>query len=143
MTALAADRITLPKGSNRRASYKVKGTTKIYTGALVCMSSAGYAVPAADTANFGKCVGVAVAQADNSAGADGAIDVIVEYGGEFLLDVGASITQADVGLAAYASDDQTVIDAGAATNDNYVGHIRRYVAGSPNKAWVFIPGDGR
>ncbi len=143
MTALAADRITTPKGANRRRAYKMKGSTVCYTGGLVCIGADGYAIPAADTAGLRPCVGVAVAKADNSAGADGAIDVIVEYGGEFLLNVGGGITVADVGAAAYVVDDQTVTDGGAATNDIYVGQIRQYVAGTTNKAWVFIPGDGR
>lgn len=142
MAALSADRITHDKGRVRRRVYKVKGSTVIYCGALVC-TNGGYAVPAADTAGLGKCVGVAVAKADNSAGADGDITVTVDYAAEFLLDVGASITQVDVNAGAYASDDQTVIDVGAATNDIYVGQVRQYVAGSPNKAWVYIPGDGR
>lgn len=140
MTALAADRVTTSKGKLRRQRYKVAASTVIYAGGMVCCNASGYAVPAANTAGFSDVVGIATAKADNSAGLDGAIDVIVEYGpeGAFLLDVHASITQADVGRDAYVTDDQTVCDLAQSTNDIKVGRILEYLDESQDKAWVVI-----
>lgn len=142
MAALTADRITKSKGPVRLATYKVAASTTIYAGAMVCMNATGYAVPAADTAAFSPVKGIAVAKANNSAGADGAIDVVVEYGGDFLIDVAAGITQADVGDNATVVDDQTASDAAATTNDIVIGPIKAYLDEAQDKAWITIPGLG-
>ena len=42
MTALAADRATSER-RNKQFSFPVKGSTKIYAGALVCINSSGLA----------------------------------------------------------------------------------------------------
>jgi hypothetical protein len=140
MAALTADKIVHTKGSLRRGSYKVKAATIIYCGALVCLDANGWAIPASDTAGITDVVGVATAKADNAAGGNGDILVTVEFGGDFLIDVGAGITQDDVGRSAYVVDDQTATDVAAATNDIYIGPIRKYVAGTTNKAWIGVVG---
>ncbi len=139
MAALAADRVTKSKGKLRRQRYPVAASQVIYAGALVCIDADGYAIPAADTAGISPVVGVATATADNSTGADAAIDVIVEYGGAFLLDAAAGIDQTNVGRDAVVTDDQTVTDAAAATNDIRVGQILEFLDESQNKVWVNIP----
>ncbi len=138
--ALSADRITKSKGALRKQRYPVAASTTIYAGGLVCLNSSGYAIPAANTAGLSDVVGVACAKADNSGGSNGTIDVIVEYGGAFLINVGAGITQADVGRSAYVTDDETVTDDDAATNDIYVGQILEYLNEAQDKAWVNILG---
>lgn len=136
MAALSADRKTTSKGKLRRQEYPVAASQTIYAGALVCIDADGYAIPAADTAGISDVVGVATAKADNSSGADGDINVVVEYGGAFLLDE-ASVTQADVGRDAVVSDDQTITNAATATNDITVGRILSFDSAA-SKCWVNI-----
>lgn len=139
MTALAAGRITKPKGGTaRRQSYLMADDAVIYAGGMVCLNATGYAVPAANTAGYSDVVGIAVATVDNTNGGDGGNAVVVEYGIAFLLDVGAGITQADVGRDAFVVDDQTVTDAGAATGGVRVGKILEYLNEAQDKAWVNI-----
>lgn len=138
MAALTADRVTKSKGPLRRQRYKVAASAVLYAGAMVCLNATGFAVPASDTAGLSNVVGIVVAKADNTGGADGAIDVIVEYGGAFLINCAAAVTQADVGRDAMASDDQTVSDAGAMTNDIVVGRILEFVDEAQDKVWVNI-----
>lgn len=140
MAALTADKMTPPKGRPRQQSYPVAAATIIYAGAMVVINANGYAEPATDAANKSDVVGIAPAKVDNSGGANGDVKVLVEYGTAFLITVGASITQADVGRTAVVSDDQTAIDAGAGAQDVYIGPVREYVAGSPNKAWIHVVG---
>lgn len=138
MAALTADRVTKSKGKLRRASYPVAASTTIYAGAMVCINTSGYAVPAADTLSFSDVVGVATAKQDNSSGSNGDISVIVEYGGAFLIDAAAGIDQTNVGRDAVVTDDQTVTDAAAGTNDIVVGRILEFVDETQNKVWVNI-----
>lgn len=139
MTALAADRTTTSKGKLRRQSYPVAAATTIYAGALVCIDAAGYAIPAADTAGISAVVGVATAQIDNSSGANGDADVVVEYGGGFEVEAHASITQALVGRDVAVADDQTVGNPAdvAIANDITAGRLLEFDSDS-GKAWVNV-----
>jgi len=94
-----------------RYEYPVLAATTIYNGALVCIDSTGYAIPAALTAS-NKVVGLARAKADNASGADGAIDVLVHAGLAVWLtnDSTHAVDQADLGGACYVHDDTTVRD---------------------------------
>jgi len=113
MTALAADRILRRSGSSavsmKLKSLPVAASTTIYGGAIVAINQSGYAVPAsADPSLF--VVGVALAAADNSAGAAGAISVAIERG-VFSFNNSSStsaLTDADIGRVCYAADDNTV-----------------------------------
>jgi len=106
MSALTADRSTSYR-EGVEIEYPVAASTKIYAGSLVCRNASGYAVPGADTTLF-AFLGVAMAQADNSAVAtNGAINVLVRRKGVFRFAAsGMAIT--DVGAAVHVSDDQTV-----------------------------------
>ena len=112
MAALTAPRNTSQHGLSpiaQKASYPVLASTKIYAGALVALSAAGYAKPAAtgDT----KVVGVAQATVDNSSGANGALEVPVARGAFWLNNKGGDlVTQADIATPAlcYVEDDNTV-----------------------------------
>ena len=75
MTALAADRLT-PERRNKQFSYAVEAASKIFAGSIVCLNAAGNAVKGATSTTL-KAVGVAIEQADNSAGAAAAINVPV------------------------------------------------------------------
>lgn len=116
--------------------FPVAASTVIYKGAIVALNAAGFAVPAADTAGL-QVVGIAHDKVDNSTGANGDKNVIVEYGREYLM-AAASITQALVGDLMYVVDDQTVDDAAGPTNDIAVGRLTRFV--STTSGWVFVPG---
>lgn len=129
MTALSADRHT-PYKEGDIVEYPVAASSKIYNGSLVGINTSGYAVPAADTANF-KCAGVAEEQVDNSSGANGAKTVKVRTRGVFKF-TATSITQAMVGAAMYVKDDQTFDDT--STNSVQCGTLARYE--SATEGWI-------
>lgn len=118
--------ITARKGTRRQEAvilpFPVEENTKIVEGALVSVNAAGYAVNATDTAGE-RVVGVASASADNTGGADGAIDVTVWTNGAHSFVSQFSATIANVGDKVYAVDNQTVDLAGVTTNDVLVGVI--------------------
>ena len=120
MAALTKERNTPNAKTDYEIVMPVKASTKIYNGAAVC-SSAGYAVPAADTASL-LTMGVAYETADNSAVAvDGAISVPVRVGC-FFFDTTA-IVAADVGKLCYWTDDHTVDLVGVTAQDIVAGKI--------------------
>lgn len=107
--ALTAERSTLKADYIQISpvSWKVKGTTKIFKGSLVALN-AGYAAPGA-TATGRIAVGRALKTVDNSAGADGALDVEVEEGIFKWANSGTdAVVAADVGATVWIEDDQTV-----------------------------------
>jgi hypothetical protein len=130
MSALTRDRAT-PYREGIEIEYPVAANTKIYAGSLVCISAAGYAVPAADTSGY-RFAGVALEQVDNS---DGGKNVRLRRAGVFEFDA-VSITQDMVGAAMYAADDHTFDDAAGPTNDIKVGLLVKYV--SATKGWIDI-----
>lgn len=133
MAALTKDRAT-PYRDGIEIEFPVAANTKIYAGSLVCANTSGYLVPAADAVGQ-KFIGVALEQADNTGGANGAKKVRVRRTGVFEFDA-ASITQAMVGSAMYVMDDHTIDDATGPTNDIRVGLLVKYV--SDTKGWVDI-----
>lgn len=140
--ALSADKIIRKRGHGIpiRRAYKMKASTTIYKGAIVMTDTNGLAVPGADTAAF-STVGIATNQQVSDA--SNAQYIVVECGYEFLLDVGAGITQADVGFKCTAVDDSSVSDAGATTNDIVVGTVVEYLDETQDKAWVYVEGLAR
>ena len=130
MSALTRDRAT-PYREGIEIEYPVAANSKIYAGSLVCISDAGYAVPAADTSGY-RFAGVALEQVDNS---DGGKHVRVRRAGVFEFDA-VSISQDMVGAAMYAADDHTFDDAAGPTNDIKVGLLVKYV--SATKGWIDI-----
>lgn len=132
MAALTADRITEIKEQATK-SYPVAAATKIYAGSLVAVNTSGYAVPASDTAGL-KVVGVAEAQADNSAGGNGAksINVRSPIIARF---AASSITQAMVGQVMYVVDDQTFDDS-PGTNAVKAGRLVEFI--STTEGWIEV-----
>ena len=113
--------------------YPVKAATRIYGGSMVVVDSTGYAVPAGNTAGH-KLVGIALEQADNSTGADGAIYIRVRTAGVF--EFGASsISQANVGAEMYVVDDQTFDDVDPGQGIK-CGKLTKY--DSTTKGWIKI-----
>lgn len=97
----------IKKQAGCKRSYPVEESTHIYQGTLVFINAAGYAVDATATGVNGFA-GIAVAEADNSSGADGAINVEVWAEGDFSLVGAGTFSQADVGSIAYAEDNYTI-----------------------------------
>jgi len=133
MGALTKDRATSYR-EGVEIEFPVAADTIIFAGSLVCVNSTGYAVPAADVAGY-KFVGVALAQADNRGGANGAKKIRLRRHGVFEFDA-TSITQAMVGDAMYAVDDHTFDDAAGTTNDIKVGVLVKYV--NATTGWIDI-----
>lgn len=124
MAALTQDRQT-PHRAARDFSFPVAATTKIYGGAIVCITSTGYATKGATSTTL-KAVGIADSAADNSAGANGDVRVKTKRG-TFKLGNSAStdqITLADVGASAYIVDDQTVAKTNGSNTRSVAGIIR-------------------
>jgi hypothetical protein len=131
--ALSADRNTTYR-DGIELEFPVKAATKIYAGSMVCVGAAdGYAIPAADAAG-NIFVGVAVEQADNSSGANAAINVRVRRKGVFDF-AASSILQAHVGDVMYVVDDQT-FDETTPGNSVVAGILVKYV--SATRGWIDI-----
>lgn len=121
MTTLAAD-VARPFELGDRNHYPVIASDIVYEGAAVGDNGSGYARPLTAGDPFR---GFAVAKADNSAGAAGAVRVEVRHKGRVQLAVGsAAIT--DVGKPVYASDDATFTLT--ATSNSYIGRIVRFIS---------------
>jgi predicted RecA/RadA family phage recombinase len=133
MSALTRDRATSYR-EGIEVEFPVAAATKIYAGSMVCVNAGGYATPAADTSGL-RFAGVALEQVDNSAGANGVTMIRLRRTGVFEFNA-ANLTQAKVGNAMYAVDDQTCADAAGATNDIKVGALVKYV--SATKGWIDI-----
>lgn len=122
MAVTANQLITQQDGCKR--SYPVAASTHIYQGTLVFLTAAGYADD--DTATgVNGFVGVAIAEADNSSGSAGDINVEVLAEGDFNL-VGSGFAQADVGSIVYAEDNYTIgvaIDSASVPIGKVVGYV--------------------
>jgi len=101
--ALSANREVDHYVDQQLRTFKVKGSTTIYKGALVGLDSGGFArgLVAGD-----KCVGVAYEKIVNS-GTDGAVTVRVYTQGDFGLTL-TGFAQANIGAPIYATDDDTL-----------------------------------
>ncbi|HTJ78533.1 MAG TPA: hypothetical protein VL357_06015 [Rariglobus sp.] len=119
--AAATAPIDTPERQGQSRNYPVAAGVILYAGALLALSATGFAVPAANTAGL-KVIGRSEQTIDNSAGADGDLDVVVKAG---VFGYNNSATNpvgvADVGKTAYVEDDNTV--ATTATNKVKAGRI--------------------
>lgn len=109
MTALAKNAPRTSVGEGRRFVDPVAASTLIYAGAMVALNAAGNAIPAIPTA--ARMRGVALAEADNSSGAIGDENVIIERG-PFLVDNNGTVNRTHIGGSVYVVDDNTVGAAG-------------------------------
>ena len=73
--AVTANQVIKVQEGDRR-SYPVEESTRIYQGTMVYVNAAGYACDVTAT-GVNAFVGIAVAEADNTSGADGDIEVEV------------------------------------------------------------------
>ncbi|WP_316171048.1 hypothetical protein [Bradyrhizobium sp. SZCCHNRI1058] len=122
MAALTADRAT-PRKEKPLHSYDVAASTKIWAGALVVLA-AGYAKGGV-TATGLVAVGRAEKAVDNSAGANGDLQVPVQSG-VFRWNNSAStdlITRTEIGSDCYVVDDNTVAKTSAGATRSVAGKV--------------------
>lgn len=131
MAVTANQLIKMQEGCKR--SYPVEQATRIYQGTLVYVNAAGYACDVTAT-GVNAFVGIAVAEADNTSGADGAIEVEVHTEGDFEL-TGTFNSITDVGMPAYGDDNYSVVVAIGSTSVR-IGRVVRFV--STTKAIIGI-----
>ena len=124
MTALATDKEVAEKSAEDIQIVPIAAATTIYKGALCMINAAGYLAPCTPTATS-QFAGVAAEGKNNSAGAAGDLSARVYRHGRFAV-VAAGQTQANVGDAAYAADDQTI--GSSTTNAQYVGTVCEFVS---------------
>lgn len=136
--ALSADTTVLTRGNWVTVAFPVAASTTIYKGALVCENTAGYAVPAADTASY-RFLGIAEEKKDNASGSAGDLTVKVSMpaGGAQakLTCVGAA--QTDVGEVAYVTDDASAGTPGTDPGNTVVlGRAVEFV--SSTSMWIAL-----
>jgi len=131
MTALSAE-TSYTARSGPKDSFGVAASTKLWAGALVCLSASGYLVSAADTAGL-SFAGIAVRTVDNSDGSAADLDAEVYQEDQWELEgVGFAIT--DVGKKVYVVDDATIGLGDDVDNHILVGEIVKFV--SSTLVWV-------
>lgn len=107
--------------------YSVAASTRIFAGAFVAIDANGWAVRVVGGTANQKFVGVAVETADNSTGANGDKRVkVLRRHGAVVERIGSSLSQASVGLIAYAADDNNITTT-AGTN-TAVGRIVEFLS---------------
>jgi hypothetical protein len=104
--ALSANRYDERFAAGWQLPFPVAASTTIYKGALVCVNSSGYLVPADDATDL-RFVGVARDGADNSSGSNGDVEIVVVTQGSIVV-AKSNAAAGDVGMSAYCSDDETV-----------------------------------
>lgn len=137
MPALATD--TIPRmragGGSRYNTGKAAANAVIFNGALIAKNATGFIVAASDAAAI-KVVGIATVAANNTGGADGALDVQYITAIEVELNNAAgAIVQASFGTLCCVADDNSVTTAAVAANDVLAGLVRSFTA---TKVWVFV-----
>ncbi len=122
MATLAVDKLRSFFGEASPEEYPVIASDIIYRGAAVGENGSGYARPLVAADRF---LGFAYQQADNSAGAAGAINVKVYTKGTIELPIASIAITANDRPVVYASDDDT-FTLTASTNTP-IGTVRRWV----------------
>lgn len=130
MAALTSDRNTTYR-EGVELEFPVKGGARIFAGGMVAVDNSGYAVPAGNVTGH-KFIGVAMEQADNREGTDGACQVRVRMTGVFEFEA-VAISQANVGAEIYVVDDQTFAAADPGQGVK-CGRLVKYV--SATKGWI-------
>lgn len=131
---LVADRNTAMYGGTLR-EQPVGAATRIFAGALLMRNAAGFIVRGA-VATGATGVGIAEAPVDNSAGANGALNVRYVLGATAYLrnsSAGDLIVQADVGLPCFIADDDQVAKTNGGATRSRAGIVEAVDAGG---VWV-------
>ena len=133
MAALTKDRRT-PSRAGDLITVPAAAAAKLFAGSLAARKAAGYAAPASTAANL-VALGRVEELADNSSGADGAINVTIRRGVFRWANSsgGDEITGADIGNDCYIVDDQTVAKT---HNSNARSKAGRIVGVETGGVWV-------
>jgi hypothetical protein len=119
-------------------SVPVAANKVLYEGTLCYLDAGGDASDVINT-DVGRFVGIVRTKADNTGGADAAINVDVWTDGTFELTLSsATLVLGDVGKTVYGVDNSTISETGA--DQPEVGVVRKYI--STTKALVEIRGLG-
>jgi hypothetical protein len=122
--ALSADRAVEVSGLSEKIHVVLTASVTYYKGSILAFTAAGgLAIKAADTAAYGKLVGVLTKGV--VAPASPAVNAEIEVGKVWIPDAGAA--QADVGDYCYATADDTI--AMSATNADPCGVVVDVVVG--------------
>lgn len=122
MTTLSANKVREHQMGDEE-EYPVIASDIIYQGAAVGENGSGYSRPLQAGDPF---QGFAIAQADNSAGAAGAVGVNVRARGRIVLPISGVAITANDRPAVYASDDDTfTLTAGA---NSLIGYVSRWIS---------------
>ncbi len=131
--ALSTDRATEQR-DGKLLSVPVAASAVLYAGALIVANATGYAAPGSVAADL-TAMGMATEKVDNSAGADGDLNIEVLRGRAFKFknDGTNPVTQAHLGQDCYVFDDETV--SSNATGTSVAGKV---VDIESDGVWVFI-----
>lgn len=114
-------------------------TGVVYGGCMVIANTAGNCTNATDAASS-RFVGIARKGATNTGSAG---DVVAELytGGDFHIAIhSTSLDATDIGKTVFIYDNNTITDAGTATNDIPVGTLVRLASASVGVVRLFTPG---
>lgn len=117
-------------------NFLVVASDIIYKGAMVAVDTAGFLIPAADTASV-RFAGIAMIQGDNSSGSNGdiSINVAIMTGGSRFLMTAVSAAQTDVGEICHVTDDESIGTPGTDPgNTVIVGRCIEFI--SATSVWV-------
>lgn len=114
-------------------SFGIKAASKIYQGTAVGMAAATSVARALVATD--KFLGFATDTFDNSAGADGAKDVVVKTWGYVKLTIAGLTATTAVGTSVYASDDNTYTLT--STGNSLIGKVHRVEAGATQAIVAF------
>lgn len=131
--SLTADRNTQMK-DKELVSVLVAASSKVVAGGIACVNATGFAVPGSASAVL-TYLGRYDQTVDNTAGADGALSVVVRREKAFKFGNYASdlVVQADIGKQCYIYDDQAV----AHTSSNNTRSVAGIVLGvDTDGVWV-------
>ena len=123
MATLTLDRLRPLFGATDPEEYPVIASDIIYSGAAVGENGSGFARPLVAGDRF---LGFAYQQANNSAGAAGAINVKVYTKGVIQLPIASLAITANDRPVLYASDDDTFTLT--STNNSRIGTVRRFIS---------------
>ncbi len=130
--ALSANAIVESRGEGGIVALGLKTATTMFRGAIAGIEAAtGFLRPATATATPDRRGGIVREGLASGSAASGSVLCEVYTEGEFLL-TGSGFAQTDVGLAVYASDDNTITKT--STNNMLLGTITRFV--SSTQVWV-------
>lgn len=119
--------IDTQESDGREHWYLMATNIKLYAGAFVVVNASGYAADMIGGTASQLFVGTCLETTDNTGGANGAKRVKVRrLRGHIETRVATGLTQASVGLPAYAADDNTITTT-AGTNTQ-IGYIVEYLS---------------